>query len=462
MNYFWVIVEKFGSVLLKMIGMVLLARTLTPEDFGVYGMVFVLIALSNVLIDGGLGGSLIKKKNPNSIDYRTVFTFNLLVSFSISLCLFFSSNIIADFYSEKVLVDIIPFLSLLIIVKSLTIIPLTQLTKELKFKEQTTIYLVSYIVALIVALYLAKQGKGVFTLVYMSIIETFFLCVFSYSISRYIPKIGFSIHSFKELYPFGVKLSMASIIRTLYDNILYVIFGRYLGANSLGFYYQANKVNEIFIRTIKSVVDKATFPILIMHIDNKIAMHEKMKKTLGMTCCLSFILCSLIVINSDEIIFILFGDGWAKSAWYLKIISFAGYGMIIEAVTRSFIKSFGFAGTILRLEVIKCTLGIIIIIGAISYKIDYALIAFVVSTLLAALLNMIAVHSKTNYKFIEQLFDIGKPLFYSILLMLFHYFFDFSYEMTSISRLFIWSAIPISIYFAAMVYHNVIDLSTFK
>ena len=414
-NYLWVAIEKFGGVFLKVIGMILLARILTPTDFGLFGMIFVISALGQVFVDSGMGGALIKKKYATECDYITVFSFNIFVSSAIWLMLYFTSDVIAKFYNEERISQLVPLLGLVLVIRSLTLVPVTKLTKELNFKVQSNISLVSYIIAFIFGYIMAMRGFGVYALVYMSIFEVTIYCFLIFYYSKYKPKIGFNVQSFKELYPFGVKLSMASVIRTVYENALNVLIGKFFGPQLLGFYYQASKINDVFIGTTTNVINKAAFPILVHYTDNKVIMKIKMQTLLSNVCWLTFVVCVLLSSNSKEIILITFGEQWITSAWMLEIISLAGFGMILEATTRCFLKSHGLAGTILMLEFKKRFIGLMIILLSSFGDIRHMLLAYVLTTIVSSVLNMLKVSEMIGYTFLEQVRDIYKPFIASLL-----------------------------------------------
>lgn len=447
-NYFWVVVEKFGGVLLKLIGTILLARVLTPSDFGLFGMIFVLSSLGQVLVDSGMGGALIKKHTPDEKDYTTVFTFNLAVSAAIWLLFYALSPVISDFYDEQRLNDLIPLLVLTLVIRSLTLVPVARLTKQLNFKIQSALTLSSYIIAFFVGYALAISGYGVLALVYMSITEAVVFCCSIYIYSKYLPKIGFNKKSFKELYPFGVKLSLASVIRTCYENSLNVIIGKLFGTQLLGLYYQANKVNSIFVGTTTVVINKTAFPILAKSINEKKFVKDKMKLLLSSVCWLTFIVFVMFSTNSELIVTTAFGSQWIGSANMLSIISLAGFGMVVEALTRCYLKSYGYAGEILKLELVKSTTGIIIILLSILLEeLNYLLTAYVISTIVSSVLNMLKVAELTEYSFSEQVSDISKPLISAIIVYIYIIYVHSLTDHNLIYMLLISVIFPVTIYF---------------
>ncbi|CAH7459067.1 putative O-antigen transporter [Vibrio chagasii] len=419
MHYLWVSIEKFGTVFLKVLGMVILARVLTPTDFGLFGMVYVIIALGQVLIDSGMGGALIKKDNANEQDYNTVFTFNLLVSLLIWLVLYFSSDTIASFYNENSLTDIIPLLSSVLVIRSLTIVPVTKLTKSLNFKIQSKLVLFSYVASFFVGYYFAVKEFGVYSLIIMSICDVSIFLILTMYVTKYKLKIGFNYTAFKGLYGFGMKISIASIIRTSYENILNIFIGKIYGTISLGFYYQARKINDVFISTTTNIINKAVFPILVKDLREGVTVKNKMRMLLNNICWLTYLFFVLLSINAEKIVFLIFGENWTESAWMLSIIVLSGFGMILEAATRCFLKSHGLASEILKLELKKRSVGIVIISLSAFGGIEIMLFAYVLSTLISSFFNMYAVSRNTSYGILEQLLDISKPLIFSILVYMF-------------------------------------------
>ncbi|PMM86132.1 lipopolysaccharide biosynthesis protein [Vibrio breoganii] len=405
-NYLLVSIEKFGNVILKTVGMIILARVLSPNDFGLYGMVFILVGLGNVIVDSGMGGAIIKKNSPTDIDYSTILVFNVIVSILLWILISLASPMIADFYSEPELESVVKLLGLTLIIRSFAITPVTKLTKSLNFRVQIYITSSSYLIAFIIGLILATKGYGVYALVYISLIESLFTSILSYIAIKSLPKFRFSMAIFKEHYRFGSRLMCSSIIKITYESSIGVIFGKFYGAYLLGLYSQANKVNEIFINTSSTIIDKVTFPILSAKLNKGECCLNYMRKLLVLVVFFSAFICTQLSFSSEQIIKILLGNKWVESSEILKIISFAGIGMLIEGVSRSFLKAHGLAGLILNLELQKRLISICTILLIIPFGVHYILISYVILTVASALINMIYLGTHTRYKFKRQIADL--------------------------------------------------------
>lgn len=417
MNYFWVSIDKFGNVILKTIGIIIIARILSPENFGVFSVASTFIAFANVIVDSGLGGALIKKQDANEKDFSTVFIFNLTLSIVlyIFICLF--SKNISEYFNIVELNSVIPLISLLLIIKSLSLIQITYLTKELKFKVQAKISFISYLISFVFGYYFACNGFGVFSLVYMSLIEAIILLTLYTYVGKVFPKLYFSLSSFKEMYSFGFFLMLSSILKTAYENALSLILTKNFGAVQSGYYYQANRVNQIFVNTVTTIINKAAFPIIVKSINDNNKSFLEMQKVCRFSCAVCFFIFAIISVYSQTIISILFGEKWIKSAPMLSIIILSGYGMIVESLTRSYLKSYGKASLIFKLEVLKRSLGLSLIVFCLQYDLKVILWAYVISTIMSALINIYTTTNNVPYKTRILLYDIGLPLFTSLVVL---------------------------------------------
>ncbi|EJL6550175.1 oligosaccharide flippase family protein, partial [Vibrio cholerae] len=210
LNYIWIIFEKLGVVLIRLLTIVILARYLEPRDFGLYSMVAIVVVIANVLIDSGISGSLIQKEKIDNRYYDTAFTFNFSVAVILAVLSFNLSHYIANFYNEPELVNIVKVLSFTIVIKSLSTTQCAILTRNLSFRSQTIVFLSASIISLFIGVYFAKNGFGYWSLVYMQLAESLLVTLSFWIISNYRPRLYFSAHRFLHLYSFGGRLMLSS------------------------------------------------------------------------------------------------------------------------------------------------------------------------------------------------------------------------------------------------------------
>ena len=233
----WSSVDSFSSQGIQFIIGIILARILTPKEFGLIGMLTIFIAVSQSFIDSGFTNALIRKKECTQTDYSTVFLFNLGAGVLFFILLFFSAPVISVFFKEPELKAIVQALAFILIIDSLSIIQRTILTKHVDFKLQTRISVIASTIAGLVAIYLAYTGFGVWSLVVQTLTRQALNSLFLWLWNKWRPILVFSRSSFRELFGFGSKLLISGLIDTIFRNVYYLIIGKYFSAQELGLLY---------------------------------------------------------------------------------------------------------------------------------------------------------------------------------------------------------------------------------
>lgn len=224
----WSFVDNIANSGITFLVGLILARLLSPAEYGIMAMIAVFIAISNSIIDSGFSNALIRKLDAKRIDYNTVFYFNLLVSIILYVFLYITSPLISSFFKEPILVKLIRVIGWVLIINALAIIPRTIFVKEINFKTQTKVSLVSSISSGIVGIGMALGGLGVWSLVGQQLSRQFLNTLFLWIYCKWQPVWEFSMKSFRELFGFGSKLLLSGLLATIYQNIYYIIIGRFL------------------------------------------------------------------------------------------------------------------------------------------------------------------------------------------------------------------------------------------
>ena len=245
----WSFVDTIAGQGITFIIGIILARILSPREFGLIGMITVFIAISESFINSGFSSALIRKKDCTNIDFSTVFYFNLAAGILFFLILFFTAPFIAAFFNEPQLTAIVQVLGIVLIIDSLTLIQRTILTKRIDFKLQARISVIASLGSGVIAIVMAYKGFGVWSLVAQRIAKQGLNSIFLWLWNRWKPLLVFSMQSFKELFGFGSKLLVSGLIDTLYRNIYYLIIGKFFSAQELGYYTRADEFNAFLRRT---------------------------------------------------------------------------------------------------------------------------------------------------------------------------------------------------------------------
>ena len=215
----WTLIGQFGYLSVALISNIILARILSPYEFGQIGIVMFFIIISKVFTESGLSGAIIRKKDATATDYSTVFIFNLILSVVLVIILFFAAGPIANFYNDIDLKGIIRVSSIVLIIYALQITHITKLVQQLQFRKKVTYEFIAILVSSITAIIFAYNGFGVWAMVLMQILTAFILSLLLWMFEKRPSLFVFSLSSFKKLYKFGVNTTFSLLINTVFDNI---------------------------------------------------------------------------------------------------------------------------------------------------------------------------------------------------------------------------------------------------
>ncbi|MDM7039715.1 lipopolysaccharide biosynthesis protein, partial [Klebsiella michiganensis] len=263
----WSAIERFSVQGTQFIVTIILARLISPEDFGLIGMITVFIALSDLIINGGFSQALIQKKQRTQDDFSTVFYFNVIIAVFIYGLIYFLAPYVAKFYNHMPLIDILRILAISVILKSFCVVQNAILSIKLNFKLRTKINLISALLSGTIAIYMAYKGLGVYALIYQTILFSLLVSVFSFALIRWFPSLKFSFDSLKVLFNFGSKLLFASVVRTIVDNCYAILIGRFLSIRDVGYYTQGRNMPDVLSMNLYNVLQNVFFPLMSAHQD---------------------------------------------------------------------------------------------------------------------------------------------------------------------------------------------------
>ncbi len=361
----WSGVGHLGTVLITFVSNMILSRLLMPEDFGCIGMLLIFIAISDALAIGGLGQALIQKKDPTHVDYSTVFYCNVLASLFFYFIIYLVAPLVAQFYKMSLLCDIMRVQGLTIIFHAIYVVQSTQLQRNLKFKEFSIRNIAAAICGTIVAIIMAVNGCGVWSLVFSTITASFVSIFLLWNMSKWRPSLEFSWKSFKELFFFGGMIMLSNIFERIYSNIQGLVIGRFYSAKDMGYYSQAYKLEQIPINTISQTVAQVSFPVFSSLQDNLDNVRKAVKKNIICLTYLNFPVSVLMMVLASPLIRLFYGSKWDDAIPYFQILCLAGLFTTINAMNINVIKGLGKGKLFFVVQVSKRIVGIsFILIGA--------------------------------------------------------------------------------------------------
>lgn len=402
----WSFIDNISSHGITFIIGIILARLLEPAEFGLIGMITIFIAISSTFINSGFGAALIRKNNCTDNDFSTVFYFNLVAGIILYCILFLISPAISNFFDEPKLIPLIKVLGIVLIIDSLSIIQRTILTKRINFKLQTKISVISSIISGLLGILMALLEYGVWSLVIKQISKQAINSLLLWLWNNWKPLPVFSLSSFKELFSFGNKLLISGLINTIYQNIYYLVIGKYFSAADLGFYTRANTFKNLPSQNIEGIIGRVSYPVLAEIQDDKKKLKSGYKKMIKTTMFITTILMAGMAAVAEPMVITLIGEKWRPSIIILQLLCFVGAMYPLQSLNLNMLNIQGRSDLFLKLEIIKKILAVPTIIIGIIWGIKIMILGMWFNTIVAYYLNSYYSGRFINYPTREQILDI--------------------------------------------------------
>lgn len=406
-----------GQGITFLVGLIL-ARLLSPEEYGLIGIITIFIAVFNSIVDSGFSNALIRKNDANDIDYNTVFITNLVLSILLFGVLFIAAPTISEFFNRPQLTLLLRIMGSIVIINAFAIIQRTILVKKVDFKTQTKVSLISSISSGIIGIGLALSGFGVWSLVGQQISRQLLNSTFLWLYSRWYPKIQFSFQNFKELFSFGWKLLVSGLIDTTWQEIYQVIIGKCYTPVALGQYTRAQQFATIFSSNLTSVVKRVSYPVLSSVQDDKIRLKNGYKRIIRVTMLITFILMLGLAGIARALILCLIGEQWLPCVPFLQIICLQMMLYPLHSLNLNMLQVQGRSDLFLKLEIVKKFIAIGPLLLGIFVNIYWMLGGSVVTGFIAYFLNAHYSGPFLNYNIKEQVKDILPSLGVALIMAL--------------------------------------------
>lgn len=403
----WSAIDNFAGYAVTFIVGIILARLLTPDDYGLIGIITIFTTICGCFINAGFGSALIRKKDATEEDFCTVFVINLSMSIALYLLLFFTAPLIASFFRRYELIALIRVESLSMIITSFAIVQRTRLSKKIDFKSQAIVTVASSAIRSVVGLTMAFAGCGVWSIVGQgisgSITSTLLLCYFN----RWMPRLKFSKDSFHELFGFGSKLLISDIINNVWNQCYSIVIGRYYQPTTLGQYTRATMFSGLLSNNMTYVVQRVTYPVLSQMQDDQARLKYGYRRIIRTTMLVSFFCMLMMAAVAKPMIIVLIGPKWIEASYYLQIVCFSAMLYPLHSINLNILQVFGRSDLFLKLEIYKKAIAIIPIILGISMGIYWMLLGSVVVSFISYYINAYYSGPLLNYSISAQIKDIS-------------------------------------------------------
>lgn len=399
---FWTFVQQFSVQLINFSVQIVLARILLPSDFGLIAMIAVFVALGQTLSDSGMTSSLIRNNENTENDYGTVFLTNLGVStFLYGIC-YAIAPLVADFYKQEILADLLRVYALVFIISAFNVVQLARFSKELDFKSQFTYQLPSVVIGAITGIVMAYFGFGVWSLIGLNVAQSLVFSVSLWIFYKWRPKFIFDSSIFKFHFSYGYKLTLSGILNTLYLNLYKIIIGKKFSASQVGFFSQADSLRLFPVNQLNTVLNKVTFPLFskIKDDDEKLKLAYISSTRLVLSC--SSVMMTILILIAEPLFLIVFGEKWLPSVPYFQILCLASVFLPFSSYNLNILKVKGRSDLFLKVEVIKKIIGVISLLVCIPFGIEAIVWSLCLTNILFAYINGFFSGRLLNYNVYSQ------------------------------------------------------------
>ena len=413
----WSTIQRIVVMGVTFISNVVLARILSPEDFGCIAMLMIFIGLSNTFIDSGFGSALIQKKEPTPVDYSTIFYWNLFLSFFLYGVLFFCAPLVAQFYNMDLLTSVLRVQGIVLILNALSIIQQNQLRKKLEFKILALVNIVSSVLSLLIAILTAVYGWGVWSLVAQQLSLSALNAVLFFVVTRWRPLCIFSGQSFRGLFKFGGFILLSNLFSTLSNEIQSLLVGRMFSPATLGLYNQAYRLEGSAANVVSDITNQVTYPVLSSLQDDRDRLKNALKKFIQLPAYICCPIMAFIIVAAKPIIIFIYSEKWVGSTPYLQILCLAGLAVCLQGPANQAITAIGKSKVFFIWTIIKRTLTIILCVaGILIAGMKGLLIGSVIGTWAVYIINGFLVERHIGYSLIKQIMDILPYVILSIVI----------------------------------------------
>lgn len=403
---YWSSVERFSAQGIQFILGLILARILSPSEYGIIGMLSIFIAVAQSFIDSGFSNALIRKNDRTETDFSTVFYFNIVTGIVAYLILYFLAPVIANFYNTPILSKLTKVVAINVFINSLSIVQRAKLTIDVDFKTQAKATSIAVLISGLIGIYLAYKGFGVWSLALQSVSRNFINVFLLWIFSRWKPSPIFSWASFKNMFEYGYKLLLSGLIDTLYKNIHSLVIGKVFSARDLGNYSRAQQFANLPSSNIMGVIGRVSFPILSKIQDDNELLRNVYRKYLKLTAFIVFPLMMVMAALARPMIIFILTEKWEASVILLQLLCFTMMWYPIHAINLNLIQVKGRSDWFLKLEIIKKIIGVCILIVTVPLGLIPMVVGGIVTSIICLVVNTHYTGILLNLNLWKQLNDL--------------------------------------------------------
>lgn len=402
----WRFAERCGAQGVRFIVELVLARILVPDDYGAIALVTVFIELLNVFVDSGMGNALIQKKDADDVDFSSVFYFNILLCVCLYGLLFAVSPAIANFYKRPNLAPVLRVLGLQVIISGVKNVQQAYVSRTMQFKRFFFATLGGTLGAAVVGIFMAYRGYGVWALVGQQLFNTLVGTAILWITVKWRPQKVFSVKRLKTLFGFGWKLLVSSLLDTGYRQLRQLIIGKLYTSEDLAFYNRGEQFPQLFVSNVNSAIDSVLLPAMSSVQDDRERVRSMTRQSIKVSTYVMAPLMMGLAFVSTPLVRLLLTEKWLFCVPYLRIFCVAYMFQPIHTANLNAIKAMGRSDLFLKLEIIKKTIGLVVLFTTIRYGVLAMAYSLLATNVIAQIINAWPNRKLLQYSYLEQMKDI--------------------------------------------------------
>lgn len=403
----WTALQKYSTMFIQFISGIILARLLTPYDYGCIGMLSIFMVLAEAFIEGGFGSALIQKKTPTQDDYSTIFWWNLGMAVLMYIILFFCAPAISRFYKIPLLRDVLRVQGLVLFIYAFNIVQRNQLTKKLNFKFLSIVTITTSVISLSATVVLAFKGYGVWALVAQNLLTAAIPAIVFWFFIKWRPFVHFSVNSFKELFGFGFYMFLTHLIERFSSQLTGLVIGKIYNPSTLGYYSKALGTERLASHTISSIMGQVSYPLYAEVQDDKQMLINMIKRMSVTISYITFPLMLILLLIAKPLFILLYSDRWLHSIPYFQVLCIAGLAACLQSVNLQSISAIGRSKTMFTWTVVKRVVGLCSMIGGLLlFGMKGLLVGVIINAWFSLFVNMFLVSKYIGYKTLRQVKDL--------------------------------------------------------
>ena len=415
-NMLWKFAERSGAQIVQFVVSIILARILAPEAYGTVALITVFTTIFQVFIDNGLGNALIQKKDTDELDFSTVFYTNIVFCIILYGIIYCIAPVIAIFYRDSSLTILVRVLSVTLLISGIKNVQQAYVAKKMMFKKFFFSTLGGTIVAGIIGIIMALKGYGVWALIVQQLTNLLIGTIILWITVKWRPQLQFSFHRLKDLFSFGWKLLIASLIDTIYKDLQQLVIGKKYSSIDLAYYDKAKQFPNLIVTNINTTIDSVLLPTMSNVQDDKEKVKNMTRKSIKTSIFIMAPLMMGLAFTGNNVIEILLTEKWLEAVPYLYVFCLTYMFHPIHTANLNAIKAMGRSDLFLKLEIVKKIIGVLLLIITMNISVKAMAYSLIISSIFSQIINAWPNKKLLKYGYLEQLKDILPSIFLAVIM----------------------------------------------